>query len=119
VYAWKTRVFPFFHHGAGLHQPFTARFKVTEEMLDELSKFAHDRWREKKFFTFHDLESRYHVRSGRTKWDRSALIHACRYMYLSDSFDAEFWDTLLSDSSYPAEAKMISKQFAFDHFDLG
>lgn len=111
VYAWDHGVFPMFHEGARLHLPFAAQFAVTKTMLDELSKYLDDRRQAREVPTFYQLEDYYNVRSGRSEWDRSKLISACRYMFLNDLFDKPFWTGLLKSSDHPTEAKSIVRPF--------
>ena len=112
AYAWQVGVFPLFNEGARLHLPFADQFDIPRDMVDELTKFFDDRWQEKAVPSFYKLEDYYDVRGGRGFWDRSKLIHTCRYIFLSDSFDDEFWGSLLKGSDHPTEAKSIIRKSA-------
>ncbi len=118
IYAWQNYVYPFFHDSARLHQPFAGQFMVTKQMIDELSKFLDDRWLAKEIPTFYQLEDYYQVRSNRMAWDRLALIRGCRYMFLGDAFDEDFWKSLLRRSDHPTEAKSIIRKFSADDIHL-
>ena len=112
VYAWANDVYPLFHESAHLHEPFAAQFRVTKEMVEELSKYLDDRWLAKDVPSFYQLEDHYDVRSGTTAWDRHSLLVTCRYMFLNNMmFDKAFWDTLLKGSNHPTEAKLITRKF--------
>ena len=111
VYAWDNGVYPVFHEGAHLHRPFAANFQVTKEMIAELLKYLDAQWLAKKIPTFYALEDYYDVRSGRSPWERTSLIRACRYMFLSDLFDRSFWAALLKGSDHPTEAKSVAEKF--------
>jgi len=111
AYAWKAGVYPMFDDGASLHIHFADQFKVSEDMMDELSKHLDDCWQEKAVPSFYELENHYKVRSGRTVWDRSLLLRACRYMFLRESFDKCFWEALLRGTDHPTEAKSIIRNF--------
>lgn len=118
IYAWEEGVYPIFQQMGGLHKPFASHFRVTEQMMDELSKFLDDRWLAKEVPSFYQLEDHYKVRSGRTAWDRVSLLIACRYMFLDRAFDEDFWKSLLRESDHPTEAKSIIRKFSVDDTHL-
>ena len=111
AYAWGDSVYPLFDDGPSLHLPFAEQFDVTYEMVDELSKYLDERWSERDVPSFYKLEDHYKVQSGRNRWNRSALLHVCRYLFLKDSFDTEFWKALLIENDHPTEAKWIVRSF--------
>lgn len=111
AYAWDRGVYPLFHDGAHLHQPFAAHFTVSKDMTHELAKYLDDRDLANEVPSFYELESYYDVRSGRTDWDRMGLITTCRYMFLDGRFGEKFWGALLRGSDHPAEAKSITDSF--------
>ncbi len=110
VFAWDRRVYPINHHNR-LHECWSKYFEVTEAMCDALVGFLGERWDEKKVPTFYELEEHFEVRLGTTGWDRLKLMSTCRYMYLSDSFDTDFWKALLTPMKHPTEAKSIVRPF--------
>lgn len=114
VYAWDRGVYPLFHDGAHLHQPFASHFSVSKDMVHELSTYLDNRDLANDVPSFYELEDYYDVRSSRTVWDRMSLIVVCRYMFLDRRFGEKFWSTLLRGSDHPAEAKSINSDFAVE-----
>jgi hypothetical protein len=112
VYAWDARVYPLFNHGPDWHGPFADCFEVSKAMLDELSKYLDEAWRDGKVPSFYQLEERYRIREGGGEWDRGKLIHACRYMRLQGLFDDAFWKRILEPTNHPTEASMITDKFS-------
>jgi hypothetical protein len=111
IYAWENGVYPAFDEGAELHKPFADGFLISPEMVDELSKYLDDRWRKKNVPTFYELEDHYDLRRGGGKWDRHKLIITCRYMFLHDLFDKNFWKKLLEPMEHPSEAGRLTREF--------
>ncbi|WP_374380103.1 hypothetical protein [Dongia sp.] len=115
LYAWDEEVYPLFHDAADWHKPFDTSFRVTREMLSELTSYLDDLWiKGKKIPSFYDLEGHYGVRHGQTEWDRHALISALRYTWLSHSFDEAFWKAILAPMDHPSEAACITSPFDRD-----
>jgi antitoxin MazE len=115
IYAWENRIYPSFIQTPGLHQKFAGYFDVTEEMIDELSDLLDRRWRAKNTPTFYELEDHFNARRGSERWDRSALIRTCRYMFLSELFDQAFWGTLLTPMEHPSEAGGITRHYIIEN----
>lgn len=114
IYAWESEVYPFFHDGADWHQAHKEQFKITEQMMDDLSKFLDDLWIAKKTITFYELEKHFGIRGSATsssEWERWSLIRACRYLYLNNGFDSQFWGALLENMKCPSEAFSVVKDF--------
>ncbi|WP_425222017.1 hypothetical protein [Pseudomonas sp.] len=114
AYAWYNGVYPLFDDSADWHKPYKDFFNVTEEMIDELSSFLDQRWIDKNFITFYDLEDHYSVSGNHHPgpvWDRSSLVDACRYMYLNDMFDEHLWGKLCENMKCPTEAHSIRQEF--------
>jgi hypothetical protein len=111
AFAWSDKVFPFLDESADWHKPYAEMFNVQEEQLDDLHKLLADHWEQKKPLSFYDLEDHYVRRSGAI-WDRMKLWSACRYIYLHDHFDNQFWGVLLENGKCPSEAHSITKPFA-------
>jgi len=111
VYAWHEGVYPLFHESIQLQTPFAEQFAVPRNRVNELAEFLDDRWLNKSMPTFYKLEDHYDVRGGRGFWDRMKLIRTCRYMFLNEMFDQEFWEALLKGSDHPSEAKSITRKF--------
>lgn len=104
VYAWDRRIFPLHDHGGGMPDVFADGFRVSKDRMEELASFLDDRWLEKSNLTFYQLEDHYKVRRSGAIWDRSELISACRYFYLCELMDTNFWHALLTPMQYPSEA---------------
>lgn len=114
IFAWDAGVYPLFDDGAESHVPFANQFRIPREMVEELSKHLDDCWLKKKVPTFYQLEDYYGVRLGRSSWDRAKLINTCRYMFLKDLFDGQFWKTLLTAMDHPTEASSITRKFSVE-----
>jgi len=110
VYAWAEGVYPLFEN-TDLHKPFADQFRVSAEMVEELSKYLDEQEIQGAVPTFYQLEDYYGVRSSRTPWDRMQLIDACRYMFLRGMWGDEFWKALLKGSDHPSEAKSIVRPY--------
>lgn len=112
VYAWDNGVYPFFHPGADWHEPFKECFKLSESDMDVLSKVLDDHWMQNKPITFYELEEHFGVQGAHrssTEWSRGKLIAGCRYMFLNEGFDRDFWATLTENMKCPAEAHSIAR----------
>jgi hypothetical protein len=115
LYAWDEEVYPLFHDGSEWHKPFESSFRISKEMVSELSTYLDDLWiNRRKIPSFYDLEDHYGVRSGRTEWDRHGLLVALRYMRLSRGFDEDFWNAILEPMKHPSEASSIGRPFNRD-----
>lgn len=115
LFAWDEEVYPLFHEAADWHKPFETSFRVTKEMLSELSKFLDDLWiNGKKIPSFYELKKHYGVSYGHSDWDRHDLIVALRYMRLSRGFDESFWNAILEPMQHPSEAASIGRPFNRD-----
>ncbi len=112
IFAWQNDVYPFDDH-AQEHwaEPFAAHFKVTPAMIKELAGFLEKLSLKKKTITFYELEDRYELSRGETQWDRGNLMNACRYLFLRNMFDENFWKALLTPTEYPTEAQYITSIF--------
>lgn len=117
VYAWDSDVYPIFHSGAPWHEPFEEDFRVTKEMMGELSRRLDKAWNGGQGIapTFYELEDIYGARHGETTWDRSDLIGAMRYMALCRGrFDRKFFEQVTRDSGAPSEANSFADPFNRD-----
>ena len=61
--------------------------------------------------TFYELEDRFGGRYRDGEWDRSGLIGACRYAFLSKRFDAALFDRLVAPGEHPVEAAGINEPY--------
>lgn len=108
LYAWDTDVYPLCDDGAPWHAAHEDQFRVRKAALEELLTYLDERWDAKQPVTFYELENRYDVRSGHGAWDRGRLVHACRYLFLSGTFDAAFWAKVTENGQCPTEAHGIT-----------
>jgi hypothetical protein len=117
AYAWSESVYPLLNDSAAWHQAFEECFAVRRELLAELHAFLSERWDQRKPLSFYELEDHYGIRGPRRPgpdWDQARLVRACRYFYLHQQFDSEFWSGLLDGGQHPAEAEVISRKFDAD-----
>lgn len=114
AFAWAYGVYPFASESAPWHLPYKDQFPVTEEMLEELSKFLDGLWIQGKTITFYELEEHYSI-SGSARpgpiWERATLIDACQYFKLKGMFDDKFWKGLVGHSNCPTESHCILSEF--------
>jgi len=111
LYAWANDVYPIMHNSMGWHKPFASSFSVSSEMMDDLSQLLDENWREDKPLSFYKLEDYFELRLGKSDWSRASLIEACRYMYLEEAFDQDFWKRVLKKGDHPVEAGSIARKF--------
>lgn len=116
LFAWYTGVYPLFEDTDGSvtempHEVHSSCFRITKEKVDHLTKLLDDAWITKAVPTFYELERDLGVQySG--EWSRMELINICKYLYLKgDSWDEDFWSTLLKPQQYPSEARSIIRKF--------
>ncbi len=113
VYAWWSGVYPGCHEGAKWHIPFPDQFSVSKKEVDELTTLLDEAWMAKKSISFYDVESSLGIQGtarSSSNWQRWKLVSACRYLFLSDSFDKAFWVALLKNGECPSEALGIARQ---------
>jgi len=111
AFAWENQVYPLFHDGAQLHEPYAEYFLVKREPFRQLMLELDQAWLEDRVPSFYELEDQQDVRSGSSDWSRGALIAALRYAYLSHRFDARFYDAVRSPGRHPIEASAIDDDF--------
>lgn len=116
LYAWAKSVYPIQQDTDGSvpmmpHEHYPEQFKVSKEKVDELTDYLDKCWIDHKVPTFNELESQYKIRETGSEWDRMDLIHICRYMFLSSTFDEEFWNKLLTPQQHPSEAMSIRRDY--------
>lgn len=107
LYAWDRKVYPYFDEGAEWHVPFEDNFKISGDQISDVMNYLCDKRDEGKLPSFYEMEDHYKVRQGGSEWDRSTLIAICRYMFLGETLDAEFWTALLKPTDHPTEASNI------------
>ncbi|ROP56172.1 hypothetical protein EDF81_3722 [Enterobacter sp. BIGb0383] len=114
LYAWESGVYPVMSDTDGSvprrpHELYADFFVTSQYKVSFLLKRLDDAWHKKEDLTFYGLEDELGVRSFSSDgWDRSDLIHICRYLYLDGCFDKNFWDTLLENGKCPSEALSLA-----------
>jgi hypothetical protein len=112
AYAWDREIYPWFHEGAPWHTPFAHEFRVSEPMMRALMTWLDELWLKRAPTpTFYELEDRFGGRYRDGEWDRSGLIGACRYAFLSKRFDAALFDRLVAPGEHPVEAAGINEPY--------
>lgn len=114
LYAWDRGVYPSINDTDGSvnpmpHECYPEFFKVKKETVDKVLKYLDDKWLEKDVPTFYELEEHFGGKWGKED-GRLALTSICRYAYLSESFDDEFWKKLLTPMQHPSEASLICRR---------
>lgn len=122
AYAWFEGVYPLLHETAPWHKPYESAFVIKPVQMNDLYAYLSEAWRSKKIVTFFQMEDHYGIKGSKRPgpvWSQANLILGCRYLYLSQKFDAGFWVSLLSGSQCPMEAEAIARKFsAIDiHFE--
>ncbi|QIE97727.1 hypothetical protein G5574_12475 [Pantoea stewartii] len=117
LYAWESGVYPFLNDTDGSvpgmpHESYEEFFKISRKKGEYLLKRLDDAWLAKEELTFYKLEDELEVRSGYGgDWDRSDLLHLCRYFYLDNRFDDSLWKNVCKNMECPAEAHFITDKF--------
>lgn len=106
IHALNTRIYPCLHE-VDFHLPFEENFDVRKEDIENLSKFLDQKWNKKEDLSFYNLEDKYDIRGVSTNWSRIKLLHACRYLYLQNLFNEEFWKMICRQHESPGEAKSM------------
>ncbi len=122
AYAWDRSVYPLLDEVAPWHKSFAEQFDVQQEDIKELMEYLQECFDKEISITFYELEEHYGIqgvsRSGE-KWDRFSLAHACRYLFMHDKYDKDFWNNMMQDSKSPAETKCVIRNFTEEevHFE--
>lgn len=123
VYAVQNSVYPINEEHVGFEDglseildslPFHETYDVGFELVKEIAGLLDKKWLAKEKITFYDVESPYrlHGEHWKGKDVRMDLINMCRYFYLSNMFDKEFWRQFMSES--PAEASGVTDEWNRD-----
>lgn len=87
--------------------PFEDVYDVKRGPVEEVAEFLDAEWMAKRKVTFYDVE---HLYKSSKKWQekflRPDLIAICRYLFLHDMFDADFWKSFCSNA--PSEAHALT-----------
>ncbi len=116
LYAWEASVYPLFSDTDGSvpsmpHEPYSDFFKIPKQKVKFLLKRFDDACDKEENLTFYKLEDELSIRSGTTGWERTDLLHICRYFYLEKSFNNNFWNILITPKEHPIEAESINRNF--------
>lgn len=119
IYAWESGVYPFLSDSDGSipnrpHEPYPDFFQISKEKGEFLVKRLDDAWLAEEKITFYGLEDELNVRIGSSEWCRTDLLHLCRYFYLENLFDKNFWKILTTNGDCPTEAHSIMATFDKD-----
>ncbi len=115
LYSVAAGIYPIFDESwcVGEQDPFSDCYRVGKEFVDQLVTHLDKKWLEKAVPTFYQLEGEF---GGRAK--RVELIQVLRYCFLSDKFDPDFYDTVLTASEHPVEANGINRPFSNDDISI-
>ncbi|RON33680.1 hypothetical protein [Pseudomonas brassicacearum] len=114
AYAWDNGIYPIGNSAAPWHSPYKDQFAITEEQVTELAELLDEKWLKKVKISFYELEAHYDIQglaNSGSEWDRGSLISACRYFYLLDWFDGDFWKGLVGHSDCPSESHSVRREF--------
>lgn len=116
AFAWDRAVYPIYTENE-IVEAFEGDFKVSKDMMGDLLEKLDQHWDYGKGpgITFYELEDHFEVRKGATKWDRSKLIRAMKYLYLrhreTGVFDQDLFDSIVRGKGAPAEANGYMRPF--------
>ena len=106
AFAWYSGVYPLFDSNE-LTELYKECFEIPESKVKTVIEYLDSEWLKKKYYTFYQISSQFkneHI----NKYD---LISILRYVYLHGGFDQTFWDTILTPTEFPIEAKSIISRF--------
>jgi len=111
AYAWYHKLYPFMDD-SDLQEDLQEYFEIKKEFALDVAKWADSEWLARRFYTFYEYEKKFGA------GERFSLIAIFRYMFLRNTFDDEFWNTLITPQEYPVEAGFITSDFNTDSFEL-
>lgn len=114
AFAWLRGIYPLLNESAPWHQAHAASFPVGPQSMQELHDYLSGLHDQRTSVTYFQLEDRYGIKGAKrpgTIWSQQSLIDACRYLYLYQRFDPDFWTRLVSGSQCPMEAEVIRQKF--------
>lgn len=119
AYAWSKGIYPLLNdstqgHLKLTHEYYADDFIVSKRVVENIIDYLDECWDnpEGRTLTFYDLEDHFNSRSASSYvFDRASLLLTCRYAYLSNMFDEQFWTQLLEPMKHPSEARMITRDF--------
>lgn len=112
AYAWYVGLYPF-RNDSDLHEDLEDYFCISRSFANKVTSYADREWCNKKYYTYYEYENKF---GGKAVRDH--LIAIFRYMFLSDTFDEEFWNILLRSQEHPIEASSITSKFNDIYFEL-
>ena len=112
AYAWYQKLYPF-RDDSDLHEDLQEYFDIKKEFADNVVQYADREWLDRTYYTFYEYEYKF---GG--KANRHSLIAIFRYMFLNNTFDTEFWDTLIKPHEHPIEASLITSDCKYDYLEL-
>lgn len=111
LHAWDEGVYPLLDDGVDWHKPHADQFPIGKEMVESLHNILCENWENKTELTFYKLEDELDIHGPSTslgEFTRSEVLSICRYFYLHDIFDKQFWATLCRNTECPSEAHSIA-----------
>jgi len=112
AYAWYQKLYPF-RDDSDLHEDLEECFDTKKEFAIPVIEYADKEWLDKRYYTFYQYEEKFGGREN-----RHSLIAIFRYMFLNNTFDDKFWETLIKPQEHPVEASLITSNFNYDYFEL-
>lgn len=109
--AWDDGVYPILDDGVDWHKSHAEQFRVTKERVNRIFSILCDHWDDKQEITFYGLEDLLGIHGSAHStgdFQRHDVISICRYLFLHDRFDKEFWSTLCRNGECPSEAHVIA-----------
>jgi hypothetical protein len=107
LFAWKHSIYPIAQLHGGPENALAKQFSATRPMMEQLARYLDRCNSTGKVVNFYELEEAFRIHEADSDWSRSLLIEAVRYLFNSDSFTAEFWESLMGTHQHPLEASGI------------
>ncbi|WP_087107195.1 hypothetical protein [Halomonas citrativorans] len=117
LHAWDDGVYPLLDDGVDWHRPHAEQFTINKEKVQQIFSILCDYWEEKKELTFYTLEDQLGIKGSAYSlgdFERHDVISICRYFYLHDRFDKDFWSVLCRNGDCPSEAHVIASDRQVD-----
>lgn len=109
--AWDDSVYPILDESSEWHKPHAEQFRIPKEHVDRIFSLLCDHWDDQKEITFYGLEDLLGIHGSAYssgEIERNDLVSICRYFFLHDRFDKEFWAALCRNHECPTEAHVIA-----------
>lgn len=108
IFAWSAGVYPAFNTAIDMHQPYEPLFNISKCNIYELASFLEHIWNKGEIVSFWQFEQLFKAYINRA-WNRQKLIDGCRYLYLTDFFDKNFWNNMLKGVTAEPELLAITR----------